>query len=94
MGKNSTSARKQTSLSKRLSFIIIAMILISTVIVAIFSYVFYRNETIKLSGERALGVAITVAAAIEPDGFDRAMAEQKKDAQWDRIKDFADQTAV
>jgi methyl-accepting chemotaxis protein len=73
---------------------IIAMILVSTVIVAIFSYVFYRNETIKLSGERALGVAITVAAAIEPEGFDKAMAEQKKDAQWDHIKAFADQTAV
>jgi methyl-accepting chemotaxis protein len=70
------------------------MILVSTVIVAAFSFGLYRTETIKLSGQRALSIAKTVSAAIDPDGFTQAMSEQKKDAQWDKIKAFADKTAV
>jgi methyl-accepting chemotaxis protein len=82
------------SLSKRLSFLFVAMILVGTIIVAIFSYVLYYNETVNLSAERALIGAKTVAAGIDGDGLEKAMTDQKKDEQWDRVKAFVDKAAV
>jgi methyl-accepting chemotaxis protein len=85
---------KKNSLSANVSRLVIAMVLISTVIVGLFAYFSYRKDTIALYGDRVLAVAQTVAAAVDGDSMAQALAAGEKDAQWDRIKVFADKAAT
>jgi methyl-accepting chemotaxis protein len=70
------------------------MIVVSTVVVGIFSYGFYRDETVKRNAEKAEAIAITVAAIVDGDSMEKALKTQKKDEQWDHIKETADETAI
>jgi methyl-accepting chemotaxis protein len=86
--------RKSKSVARKLSVIIAIMIFISTVSVGAFGYIFYRMDTVRLGGERALAIAISVAAAPNAETFETAMQTGKKDAMWAYVKSVADRSAV
>jgi methyl-accepting chemotaxis protein len=85
---------KRSSISTDVSRIVIVMVLISSVVVGILGYAAYREDTIVMSGERVLAIAQTVAANVDGDGMEQALATRQKDAQWDRVKAFVDRTAI
>jgi methyl-accepting chemotaxis protein len=70
------------------------MIFICALAIGVTSYYLYSKEAHIQSGERVMGIATTVAAAIDPESFDKAMTTRTKDAQWNAIKAFADKTAI
>jgi methyl-accepting chemotaxis protein len=85
---------KQKSLSTAVSIIVIIMVLVSVVVVALLAYVAYRQDTIDMHGARVLAIAQAVAADVDGDSMAKALAAKEKDAQWDRVKAFADKTAI
>ncbi|MDR0874813.1 MAG: methyl-accepting chemotaxis protein [Clostridiales Family XIII bacterium] len=85
---------KRSSISTDVSRIVVVMVLISSVVVGILGYAAYREDTITMNGERVLAIAQAVAAGVDGDGVEQAMATKQKDEQWDRIKALADKTAI
>ena len=74
------------SIGRKLSIILIVSILISTLIIGIFSYYSYRSNAIKLTGERALSIAESVAAGIDGDKLVQYDKTGKKDQYFEQIK--------
>jgi methyl-accepting chemotaxis protein len=85
---------KKKSLLTKVSSLVVIMIFTTTVLVGIFSYAIYREESIKRNAEKAEAVAITIAAIVDGDSMEEALKTQKKDKQWDFIKEAADETAI
>jgi len=74
------------SIGRKLSLILIVSILISTLIIGIFSYYSYRNNAIKLTGERALSIAESVAANIDGDKLLEYDRTGKTDVYFEQVK--------
>jgi len=74
------------SIGRKLSIILIVSILISTLVIGIFSYYSYRNNAINLTGERALSIAESVAASIDGDKLLQYDKTGKTDAYFDQVK--------
>ena len=60
---------KNGSIGSRLSLIMIVSILISTLIVGTFSYISYKDNALKLSGEKVMAIAQSMASQIDGDKF-------------------------
>ncbi len=63
------SKAKDGSIGGRISTILIAAIMISTLVIGIFCYFSYRDNALKLTGERALAISQSIAAEIDGDRF-------------------------
>lgn len=74
------------SIGRNLSIILIVSILISTLVIGIFSYYSYRNNAINLTGERALSIAESVAASIDGDKLVQYDKTGKTDAYFNQVK--------
>jgi len=74
------------SIGRKLSIILIVSILISTLVIGIFSYYSYRNNAINLTGERALSIAESVAASIDGDKLLQYDRTGKTDAYFNQVK--------
>lgn len=74
------------SIGRKLSMILIVSILISTLVIGVFSYYSYRSNSIKLTGERALSIAESVAANVDGDKLVEYDKTGKKDAYFEQIK--------
>jgi methyl-accepting chemotaxis protein len=85
--------KKSRSLTTTMTAIIIAVVLVSTTAVGVFAYVVYRRDSIEQSGERALAIASSLAAVIDPDEFLWAIEHNEKNEyhlmlqrQFDMVK--------
>lgn len=85
-------ASLRSSLTAKLSIVIVLMIVVTTTAVGSIGYVLYRQDSIAASGERALAVAQTLAAAIDGDAMAASMASGQKDEGWYAAKAAADLT--
>ncbi len=74
------------SIGRKLSLILIVSILISTLIIGIFSYYSYRDNAIELTGERALSIAESVAANIDGNKLLEYDRTGKTDEYFEQIK--------
>jgi methyl-accepting chemotaxis protein len=92
--KMSDTGKRNSVLTRRITLIVAAMIFVCTFAIGMTSYYLFSREAHIQSGERVMGIATTVAAAIDADGFDKALTTGTKDPQWNSIKAFADRTAI
>ncbi|MDD2483742.1 MAG: methyl-accepting chemotaxis protein [Eubacteriales bacterium] len=60
---------KEGSIGGKISGILIVAIMISTLVIGIFCYYSYRDNSLKLTGEKALAIAESIAAGIDGDRF-------------------------
>ncbi len=74
------------SIGQKLTAILIVSILISTLVIGVFSYYSYRNNAIKLTGERALSIAFSVAANVDGDKLLEYERTGKTDAYFEQVK--------
>jgi signal transduction histidine kinase len=86
--------QKWISLLTKVTIIILSIILINTMSIGVLSFIIQRDEAIKSSIEKAVAIAKTAAASINPDEFWYAINENQKNSyyehfkkQFDRIKD-------
>ncbi len=85
---------KAMSLSVRVAIIVLAALIASTALVGVISYAMNRGDAIIYNADKALAVARTLAAAIDPDDFSSiAQSEEKNDA-WYTYKALLDTTIV
>ncbi|MDL2273790.1 methyl-accepting chemotaxis protein [Oscillospiraceae bacterium OttesenSCG-928-G22] len=84
---------KRLSIARKMSTVIVAMILVSSVSIGVFSYILYRRDSFQQGGERALAVAQSVAAGIDPDAFVNSMKTGETDENWEHAKKVADTLA-
>ncbi|MBR0597414.1 methyl-accepting chemotaxis protein [Sinanaerobacter chloroacetimidivorans] len=61
--------KKEGTIGSKLTTILVASILVSTMVIGIFCYYSYRDNAIKLTGEKALAIAETIASGIDGDKF-------------------------
>lgn len=75
--------KKEGSVGTKLSLILIASILISTLTIGIFCYYSYREHALELAGEKALAAAQALASTIDGDRFEAYAATDQKDEMYD-----------
>ncbi len=78
---------KDGTIGSKVSIILVASILISTLAVGIFCYYNYKDHALKQSGERALAIAESVAAEIDGDQFVTYDKTGKEDTYYKLTKD-------
>ena len=84
--------RKSLPIARKVSLIVGAMILFSTTAVGLLGYILYRGDNIDRSAERALDIARTVAAEIDPADYAEAMESGEETPAYLKTKAFADET--
>ncbi len=82
--------KKTRSLSTRLITIFIVILVASTCAVGAISYYLNRDMAIRLSGERALSIAQTIAGVIDPVKFQEVVDSGEMSAYWEAVKALAD----
>jgi methyl-accepting chemotaxis protein len=70
------------------------MIVVSTTAIGVLAYWLYRQDTIAAYMNRAEAITQSVAAEIDAEAMEKALATGVKDSEWDHIKRAADRTAV
>jgi methyl-accepting chemotaxis protein len=78
------------SLAKRISIIVLIAVTFSTVNVGVFSYFIYRRDCVDFNADKALSIAQSVAAAIDPAEFREILDSNTKNDYWYDIKSYAD----
>jgi methyl-accepting chemotaxis protein len=84
---------KANALARRIIIMILCMIIVSTAAIGVFSYVIYRGDQISLFADKAVAVAYSLAAFIDPDEFFLAIETNNKNeyylnlqSQFDKAK--------
>ena len=78
--------KRAGSIGRKLSLILVASILISTLVVGIFSYYSYRSNALTLTGEKALSIAQSLASGIDGDKLINYSKTGKIDAYYNQVK--------
>ncbi len=81
---------KGVSLTVKIAISVCALILISTTVIGVFSYALHRGAAIDANAERAVDIAGSVAAAVDPSVFRQAMDTGVKTPEWEDYKRFLD----
>jgi len=68
------------SLSTKVSIMILSIILLNTISIGLMSFFIHRDDAVKSSAEKAMAIAKTAAASINPDEFRYAINENYKSA--------------
>lgn len=84
------SNEKMFTISRKISILLIAMLAVCIVTVSLFNYVMNRNERVMYSADKAVAIAESVAAAIDPDEFEKTMNSLEKNEHWYTVKKFVD----
>jgi methyl-accepting chemotaxis protein len=74
------------SIGRKLSLILVASILISTLVIGVFSYLSYQSNALQLTGERALSVAQSLASGIDGDKLTEYSKTGQVDAYFNQVK--------
>lgn len=88
--QNTKKQTKQKSLSRWLSLVFVLMMAVGLMTVGVVSYFLNRSSSIEMNSERALGIARTVAAAVDADEFEKIVATGEKTPYWYDYKAFLD----
>lgn len=79
------------SLSSRLIFLFLAVLIVSSLSLGLISYYLNRNTSIIQNSDRALGIARTVAASVDADAFSQMVESREKSAYWSEFKSYLDE---
>ncbi len=82
------------SITGKISCMAIAIALFSTMFMGIFSYIFFRMNSIEASAQRAMTIADTVAAGIDEEQFALILEAGKENDYWHRVQGFVSETAA
>lgn len=74
--------KKPRLLSRKLIVLFTVSVLISSLTVGIIGYFMNRNDSIRMNSERALGIARSVAAAVDTEEFESIVASGEKNEYW------------
>lgn len=84
----------KSSIVTKISIIILAMVVVSTAVVGIYSYILYRSDSIKFNADRALSIAESVTSAIDADQIKDALDTGTKNQGWYVLKSFIDRVKL
>ncbi|MDD2218361.1 MAG: HAMP domain-containing protein, partial [Eubacteriales bacterium] len=85
-------AEKKGTIRTKIVIMLILSIFISSLSIAVFSYSNYRETSIRISGEKALSIAQTIASGIDGDKFDQYQKTWTADEYFNQIKDMMSET--
>lgn len=80
--------KRDGSIGKKVSVILLASILISTCTVGIFCYYSYRENALELAGQRAEAIAYSIAPSIDGERFTAYGKTGQKDDYFNLIEDM------
>ncbi|NLT57343.1 MAG: HAMP domain-containing protein, partial [Clostridiales bacterium] len=83
-------SKVKSSLSIKLSALLVGMIVLCAVTVGIASITLYRSDSIAENAHRALDIAHAAAALIDPDQFTEIMRTLEKNDHWYTVKNSLD----
>lgn len=67
------------------------ILVVSTISIGTISYFMNRNDSIQMHGDRALGIARTVAAAVDTDAYAEILSSGQKTEYWHTFKAYLDE---
>jgi len=70
------------------------MVVLSTGAIGVFSYFLYRNDSVTSSADRALSIAVTLAAAADGEQIAEILRTREKTAHWESLKKTVDDVKV
>lgn len=73
------------SLSKKINFFVLIITVITTALIGVFSYISFRNTSIKIIGGDALKIAETVTACVDGDKIQKYNETNQSDSSWDEL---------
>lgn len=80
-----TIARRGT-IGTKIIILLILSIIISSLSIGIFSYLSYKDNSLKINGEKALSIAHSIASSIDGDQFVRYHKTGTVDAYYNQVK--------
>ena len=84
---NKTIKRRGT-IGTRIVILLILSIIVSSLSIGIFSYLNYKDNALKINGEKALSVAQSIASGIDGDKFYQYQKTGTVDGYYNQIKDL------
>ncbi len=87
------SKQRKKSLVTKIAVLIIGMIILCAVIVGVSSIILFRNDSIKSNGQRAMDIAQSAAAMIDPAQFASIMQTREKNDYYALAKSGFDEIA-
>jgi len=78
--------RRKTTLSTKVTILVLIIILLNTVAVGAFSYMIHRSDTIKSNADRTMAIARSAAMFIEPGEFRRALDTNQKNEHYEALR--------
>lgn len=87
-------SKVKSSLSIKISALLVGMIMLSGVTVGIASVTLYRSDSIEANAHRALDIALSAGALIDPDQFTEIMQTLEKNEYWYTVKKNLDEIAT
>lgn len=79
---------KKGSLSKKISLILLAMIIISTSIIGIISYIIYRTDSIDHQAQSSMQIATTIADSINSDEIKNSFETNTTNEYWTKTQSY------
>ena len=77
-----SNQKKLIPLATKVTVIVLLVILINTIAIGIFSYIFHRNDSIQASSDKAMMIAKTAAMSITPSEFRYALETGVKNEHY------------
>jgi len=78
------------SIASKISVFLLGMVVLSTGAIGVFSYFLYRNDSVTSSADRALSIAVTIAAAADGEQVAEILRTGEKTAHWESLKKTVD----
>ena len=78
------------SIASKISVFLLGMVVLSTGAIGVFSYFLYRNDSVTSSADRALSIAVTIAAAADGEQVAEILSTGEKTAHWESLKKTVD----
>ncbi|HWQ79113.1 MAG TPA: methyl-accepting chemotaxis protein [Anaerovoracaceae bacterium] len=79
---------RKGTIGTKIIILLILSIIISSLSIGIFSYLNYKDNSLKINGEKALSVAQSIASGIDGDKFDQYQNTGVTDGYYNQIKDM------
>jgi methyl-accepting chemotaxis protein len=79
---------RRGTIGTRIIILLILSILVSSLSIGIFSYLSYKDNALKINGEKALSVAQSIASGIDGDKFDQYQKTGTVDGYYNQAKNL------
>ncbi|MCL1796567.1 MAG: ATP-binding protein, partial [Clostridia bacterium] len=85
------TASSFNKISRRVSVVIVAILIVCAVMEGVFSFIVYRNDSIETQSDRAGSIAVSVASAFtRSDKLLEAFEQKTKTEYWNEMKAYID----